>query len=111
MAKKKETTENATVATATQTNVPAKNSAIIRPRITEKAARGSEKGAYVFDVAMGATKNEIKKAFKTLYNVTPVKVNTITQRQRYDFVRGRLQTVRATKKAYVILPKGVTITL
>lgn len=84
---------------------------LIAPRITEKAARASEKGAYVFDVAVGATKSEIAKAFFKKYNKKPVKVTTVIARQRYDFVRGKLRTVRASKKATVFLKKGETITL
>jgi large subunit ribosomal protein L23 len=66
---------------------------------------------YVFDVATSATKSEIKKAVKTLYNVVPVKVHTINAQKRFRFVRGKLQPVRATKKAYVFVPKGTTINL
>ena len=105
MAKKSITT------TETETAAVATAAVLLAPRITEKAARASEKGAYVFDVAVGATKSEIAKAFFKKYNKKPVKVTTVTARQRYDFVRGKLRTVRASKKATVFLKKGETITL
>jgi len=86
-------------------------SIILGARVTEKAARLSEKNAYVFNVAVGITKSEIKKAFFKRYNVVPTKVHTTTKRQRYSFKRGRLNTVRATKKAYIFVPKGTNITV
>ena len=113
MPKKKDTTEEIAPETQKPLQKAAQKNAsvIIKARITEKAARGSERGMYAFDVAPTATKSEIKKAFKTLYNVVPVKVHTIVSRQRYAFKRNRLQTVRASKKAYVFIPKGTSITL
>ena len=82
---------------------------ILNPRITEKAAKYSEKNTYAFDVAFGATKSEIKKAFILKYNQTPIKVNVINAKPQYVFRRNILGKSARTKKAYVYLPKGVTI--
>lgn len=119
MAKKITTTKDTETTNAVATVAPGTAAAavagaaviLIAPRITEKAARASERGAYVFDVAPGTTKSEIAKAFFKKYNKKPVKVTTVTARKRYDFVRGKLRPVRETKKATVFLKKGETITL
>jgi ribosomal protein L23 len=79
------------------------------PRITEKAANGAQYSIYLFNVAVGATKSEIAKAFQAKYNKKPVKVNTVNTLPKTYFRRGKLGTGSAGKKAYVFLPKGVTI--
>lgn len=78
-------------------------------RITEKAANGAQYSIYLFNVAVGATKSEIAKAFQAKYNKKPVKVNTVNTLPKTYFRRGKLGTGSAGKKAYVFLPKGVTI--
>ena len=81
------------------------------PRITEKSALGAEKGIYTFNVSVLANKNEIKKAIKMLYNVTPIKV-AITQRTSKIVSRrsGVFGVKAGGKKAVVYLKKGDTIT-
>ncbi len=79
-------------------------------RMTEKSALGADRGVYTFNVAENATKNEIKKAIKTLYSVLPVKV-AITQIQKKPvFRRGIRGTKSGGKKAVVYLKKGDKIT-
>lgn len=102
MAKSKETT-NKEVAVKTGKRV------IIAPRITEKAARLSEGNAFTFNVAVDATKEEIKKAVAVLYGKTPVKVAVATRKQQMVFRRGRIGKEGAYKKAVVYLKKGETI--
>lgn len=103
MATKKDTIkEKAGVAT---------NLVLKKPRITEKAARASATSAYLFDVAVGATKNEIAKAFEVQYKHKPVKVNIINNHRRSHFRRNVLGFSARTKKAYVFLKKGITIEL
>jgi large subunit ribosomal protein L23 len=82
---------------------------IIGPRITEKSAIASERGTYVFNVAPVATKNEIKKAIKMLYGVTPVKVAIIQITSKVVVRRGVPGTKQGGKKAVVSLKKGDTI--
>lgn len=99
MATKKTTTEEAVVTP----------SVLGRARITEKAANNAQFSIYLFDVAVGATKSEIAKAFKAKYNKVPVKVNTVNVPRKSFFRRGRLGFSNNSKKAYVFLPKGTTI--
>lgn len=86
---------------------------LLRPRITEKATVLQEKGAYVFDVAVWATKPQIVSAIKSAYNVTPARVNIVTVRAKnVRNMRTGMKGVKSGgKKAYVSLNKGDTITL
>lgn len=79
------------------------------PRITEKAANLASSSTYIFDVSVDATKNEIIKAFVATYKAVPIKVNTVNEKAKSFFRRGKLGFGRRSKKAYIILPKGVTI--
>lgn len=86
---------------------------IVKPRITEKAAILSDKNVYTFEVRKGATKFEVRDAIKALYNVSPVKVNIVTQQPRHTMSRsrGRDMMVHGMRKAYVYLKKGDRIEL
>lgn len=83
---------------------------IISPRITEKSAIGADKGAYTFNVTENANKNEIKKAIKMLYNVTPVKVSITQRTSKIVMRRGVIGKKSGGKKAVVHLKKGDKIT-
>jgi large subunit ribosomal protein L23 len=84
---------------------------VLAPRITEKGAYLSEKGAYVFAVGRDANKIEIAQAIRTLYKVTPRKVNIVTIPRKTVTTRGtnRRGKTATGKKAYVYLKKGETI--
>jgi large subunit ribosomal protein L23 len=82
---------------------------IVRPIITEKATMASEHGAVVFEVAMSATKPEIKKAVEAVFNVKVEAVNTVVTKGKNKRFRGRPGTRRDVKKAYVKLADGNTI--
>jgi large subunit ribosomal protein L23 len=82
---------------------------IRRPIITEKATLASESGAVVFEVAMDATKPEIKKAIEGLFNVKVKAVNTTITKGKVKKFRGRPGRRRDVKKAYVTLVEGSTI--
>ncbi len=86
-----------------------KNVILKDARITEKAANNSQYSIYTFNVAVGATKSEIAKAFQAKYNKKPVKVNTVNSIPKTYFRRGQLGKGTFGKKAYVFLPKGVTV--
>ena len=88
---------------------PAQYDLIRRPIITEKATMASEHGAVVFEVAMDATKPEIKKAIEALFNVKVKAVNTTVTKGKVKTFRGRPGTRRDVKKAYVTLVEGNTI--
>ena len=87
-------------------------SILIRPLITEKLSRiQDQEGKYTFEVHIGATKPEIKKAVEILYpGVKVAKVNTLIMpskpKGRYTrsgFQGGRTKTY---KKAIVSLKDG-----
>ena len=82
---------------------------IRKPIITEKATMASEHGAVVFEVAMDATKPEIKKAIESLFNVKVKAVNTTVTKGKVKKFRGRPGKRRDVKKAYVTLVEGNTI--
>ncbi|MDD3693966.1 MAG: 50S ribosomal protein L23 [Candidatus Pacebacteria bacterium] len=84
---------------------------IKKPRVTEKAAFLTEHHQYIFDVEQKSNKNQIKKAVKDQYKVTPVAVNIIRQAARKELVRGRKVHKKGNKKAIVTLKKGETIDL
>jgi large subunit ribosomal protein L23 len=81
------------------------------PRITEKAAHMAQKGTYVFDVAIDATKAGIAAAVREVYKVTPRKVTLVAIPRKMVVTRGtnRKGMTRGGKKAYVFLKKGDTI--
>lgn len=117
--KKKETKEEgaaevqkvvAPKALATDYNL---SNVILYPRLTEKTVREGEHNVYTFEVKRDATKFQIRDAIKALYNVTPVKVNTVSKRPAKRLVgsRNRMKHVAGMKKAYVYLKKGDTIQL
>ena len=82
---------------------------IRKPIITEKATLASEGGAVVFEVAMDATKPEIKKAVEALFNVKVKAVNTTITKGKVKKFKGRPGKRRDVKKAYVTLVEGNTI--
>lgn len=80
------------------------------PRITEKSAINAERGVYTFNVANVANKNEIKKAIKLVYGVSPVRV-AITQIANKTVTRRGITSIKqGGKKAVVHLKKGDKIT-
>ena len=87
-----------------------KNYDIIRsPAITEKATMVSEHNQVVFNVALGASKPEIKKAVEELFSVKVKAVNTIVRKgktKRFRGIRGQQSDV---KKAIVTLEDGQSI--
>ena len=82
---------------------------IRKPIITEKATMASEAGAVVFEVAMDATKPEIKGAVEALFGVKVKAVNTTITKGKVKRFRGQKGTRRDVKKAYVTLEEGNTI--
>lgn len=94
-------------------NLPSKPTArvlmktvVSRPHVSEKAYNGAALNQYTFQVKPGVTKNEIKQAIQNEYNVTVIKVNTITKRQKDGRWYNRIKTGRLVKRATVTLKKG-----
>jgi large subunit ribosomal protein L23 len=88
---------------------PAQYDLIRRPIITEKATMASEHGAVVFEVAMDATKPEIKKAIEALFNVKVKAVNTLVRKGKRKKFRGIAGRQSDIKKAIVTLEEGHSI--
>ena len=80
-----------------------------RPIITEKATNASENGAVVFEVSMGASKPEIKKAVEELFKVKVKAVNTVIAKGKTKRFKGKVGKRKDVKKAYVMLEDGNTI--
>ena len=79
---------------------------IKKPIITEKATMVSEGGAVVFQVAMDATKPQIKEAVEAVFGVKVKAVNTVLTKGKVKRFRGRPGRRNDVKKAYVTLEEG-----
>ena len=83
---------------------------IIRsPVVTEKSTMASEHGQVVFDVAMDATKTEIKAAVEALFSVKVKAINTLVRKGKVKRFRGRIGVRNDVKKAIVTLVDGQSI--
>ena len=79
---------------------------ILRPVLTEKAYDGFADKRYVFEVALGANKTEIKQAIETVFD--GVKVDTVNTLRTLGKIKRQGRTSGRTpeiKKAYVTLKK------
>lgn len=84
---------------------------LLRPVITEKSTRLSDEGKYVFAVASGANKIQVKEAVELAFNVAVVDVNLMN-------VHGKVRRIGRThgrspdwKKAVVTVAPGNRIEL
>ncbi len=83
---------------------------IIRnPVVTEKSTYASEHNQVVFDVAIDATKPEIKAAVEGLFSVKVKAVNTLVRKGKEKRFRGRVGQRKDVKKAIVTLAEGQSI--
>jgi large subunit ribosomal protein L23 len=86
---------------------------LVRPIVTEKSAyQSSSLGQYVFEVAVKATKAQIKEAVEVLFDVRVLRVNVVNippKRSRRLRNRRLLIRNRGYKKAVVTLAPGDTI--
>jgi len=85
---------------------------LLRPVITEKTNDLMEENKYVFEVAQGANKIQIRDAVTEIFEVTVEKVNTLIMPAKRGR-RGRKYYRRKSqwKKAIVTLVDGDTIQL
>ncbi len=79
---------------------------IRKPIITEKSTMASEANAVVFEVAIDASKPQIKEAVETLFNVKVKAINTVLTKGKTKRFRGRPGVRPDVKKAYVTLEEG-----
>ncbi len=84
---------------------------LLRPLVTEKAARGEVVGHYTFMVKRSASKNEIKRAIQTLYGVKALAVRTQNMSGRQVRFGRSLGRRSDYKKAVVVVPEGKTLKL
>jgi len=83
---------------------------IIRsPVVTEKSTLASEHGQVVFDVAIEATKAEIKQAVEGLFSVKVKAVNTLVRKGKTKRFRNTRGVRNDVKKAIVTLVDGQSI--
>lgn len=80
-----------------------------RPLITEKATLMSEHNQVAFEVAMDASKPEIRAAVEGLFDVKVTAVNTLVQKGKVKTFRGRKGRRDDMKKAIVTLAEGQSI--
>lgn len=88
----------------------------VTPRVSEKAYRlVTNDNTYVFDVPLGANRQQITDAVESQYDVKVAKVRTLVQSGkavRYSRGKGRYPGTtnrKDTKKAYVTLIEGNSI--
>jgi large subunit ribosomal protein L23 len=79
---------------------------IIRPLLTEKAALLEARGKYMFEVAKGATKPEVKKAVEALFHVTVTGVSVINRKGKPRMVKRRRGSTSGYRKAVVSVKEG-----
>jgi large subunit ribosomal protein L23 len=82
---------------------------IRNPVVTEKSTLASEHGQVVFDVAIDATKADIKQAVEALFAVKVKAVNTLVRKGKVKRFRQELGTRKDVKKAIVTLVEGQSI--
>jgi len=83
---------------------------IIRnPVVTEKSTMASESNQVVFDVAIGASKPEIKAAVEALFSVKVKAINTHVRKGKVKRFRNMLGRRNSVKKAIVTLVEGQSI--
>ncbi|MBI5466884.1 MAG: 50S ribosomal protein L23 [Candidatus Kerfeldbacteria bacterium] len=82
---------------------------LLRPVVTEKSTRVGQQSQYIFEVALHASKTDVRQAVLHLFGVRPTAVNMIVQDGKHvRFGRTYGQTI-ARKKAVISLPAGKTI--
>ena len=79
---------------------------LVAPVISEKSTAAQEKNTLVFKVLKDATKEEIKAAVETLFNVKVEAVRTLNFQGKVRRTARGFGKRSDWKKAYVTLPEG-----
>lgn len=82
---------------------------ILSPVVTEKSTIASEYDQMVFDVAIDASKPQIKAAIEELFSVKVKAVNTLVRKGKAKRFRGTIGRRKDVKKAVVTLEEGQSI--
>ena len=80
---------------------------IRRPIVTEKSANGSQFNQITLEVDRNATKPQIKAAVETIFEVKVTGVNTLVQKGKTKFFRGK-RAIRGDMKKAIITDDSVT---
>ncbi len=79
------------------------------PHVSEKSTRLSEHNQYVFTVAPGATKADVKSAVEKMFDVSVVSVNMANVKGKLKMCRFKPGRKASVRKAYVRLAEGQSI--
>jgi large subunit ribosomal protein L23 len=79
---------------------------LLQPRVSEKAGKMAQMDKYVFLVAKGSNKVEVKKAVEATYKVRVTQVNVINNKGKARNFGRTKGTTSDFKKAIVTLKKG-----
>ena len=79
------------------------------PHVSEKTARIQETNQYVFEIAAGATKADVKAAVEQLFSVKVEQVNVLNVKGKTKAFRSRNGRRGDWRKAYVRLAEGQSI--
>ncbi|MGQ0800428.1 MAG: 50S ribosomal protein L23 [Pseudomarimonas sp.] len=79
------------------------------PHVSEKTARLQETNQYVFEIAVGATKADVKAAVEQLFSVKVEQVNVLNVKGKTKAFRSRNGRRGDWRKAYVRLAEGQSI--
>ncbi len=80
-----------------------------RPYVTEKSHSLAQKGVYVFEVDIHATKTMIRRSVEQLYEVKVIKVNISNKKSLKKRFGKSVGKTAGQKKAMITLKKGQTI--
>ena len=84
--------------------------ALIRPHISEKSTRMMKFNQHTFRVASDASKQAVKKAVESHYEVKVDQVRIVNVKgKRKGMIRGKKGRCKNWKKAYVTLAEGHNI--
>lgn len=84
---------------------------LVRPVITEKAQNALAQNKVVFKISPTASKTDVKRAVEALFNVSVLKVNTVSIEGKTKRFRGQPGQRSDTRKAIVTLAEGQSIDL
>src|SRR5574344_1384442 len=82
---------------------------LIRPLVTEKTSGMMQDNKYTFEVALKATKTEIRQAVETIFKVKVIDVKTIRVVGKVKSMGASVGLTSDYKKAIVKLAEGNTI--
>ena len=84
---------------------------IKEPITTEKSTMLSDKGKYMFFIQKDATKVDVKKAIKEIYDAETSKVTIINTRPKTRMMKGNnlFEKRKAAKKAVITIKGGKSI--